>query len=178
MIITRLRRLLRRGLLGVSRSRPGARMVAGVARSAPRLIPRRVALGDELVIFRHPVPVSDVHLVAIPRGPVADAHSTGRLADGFWLGLEQWLAGSAGRFGVAAGVTNLGSRQDVRLLHVHLLGEVPDWLDSTAGRRGRTLLEAIDRVRTAAADEPFGSWATYAFAVSADQEWKVGRVDG
>jgi diadenosine tetraphosphate (Ap4A) HIT family hydrolase len=177
MIIRGGRRLARRGLLRVSRSRPGARLVATVARSAPRLIPRRIAIMDDVLIFKHPVPAAGVHLIAVPRGQVADAHAVGRLADGFWIGLDNWLSAHATGFGVAAGVTNVGTRQDVRLLHVHLLGDPPGWLDSGQTWRGGALLEAVDGIRKAAPERPVRSWASYGFRVATGADWKVSRIE-
>lgn len=149
---------LRRVALRLSRLPIGGRAVAVVARWCPRLLPFRVAVLPHLVLLRHPAPMDTVHLLAIPRRLIRDVRTPHPVVGAFWSDLENWMLGPGTEHGIAAGITNVGARQDVRLLHVHLVSEVPDWCspDSCATGRhwsGQTLPHAMARLRDCVHDQ-------------------------
>lgn len=129
---------MRGAALAVARSVPGGVFAGLLVRWVPRLVPRRRQLGRDVVVVDHPVPVADVHQLAISRGRVADVSVP---AGAFWRELAaMW------REGWAIGITNLGERQDVRLLHVHLLATPPAWTSGPALRQGHELPDLVAAV--------------------------------
>ena len=115
----------------MARSSAGGVAVWLVARWVPSAIPGRLFIDSELVVLRHPVPTEQVHLLVLPRRRLADAHDQGDDVGRFWTSLGEWVLGRASARGVCAGVTNVGSRQDVPLLHVHLIGRRPAWIEAS-----------------------------------------------
>ena len=149
--------------------------MAWLSRWIPAALPGRIVVQDALVVLEHPVPTAAVHLVAMPRRRLSDAHVTGLVVDEFWRALGDWLCSAGARRGIRVGITNVGSRQDVPQLHVHLIGECPEWavppLDVVPSD------DLVSAVRTAVTDPDRrpqmrlgGSWG---FAVGEAQTWRV-----
>lgn len=110
---------MKRTGLRVARSRVGGRAVAEVMRWVPQAVPGVIYIGTHVVVAPHPTPIAPGHLVAVTRRRVHDVRSPGAAA--LLDELAGWL-GRQDRPDVRRLVTNVGIRQDVPLLHVHLLG--------------------------------------------------------
>jgi diadenosine tetraphosphate (Ap4A) HIT family hydrolase len=170
-----LRQRLRRGALGLARTDAGGRLVATVAHRQPELLPGRVAVLPELVIIRHPAPSAPGHLLAVPRTPIDDALAEATAADAFWNGLADWLDQDTVARNLHAGITNVGRRQDVALLHVHLLGTAPAWMIGPGRWAADSLADTFAQVRAGVAGaSPTASYGfTIHTAVPVAPRWRV-----
>lgn len=111
----------------MARTTVGGRVVCEIGRRVPFVVPGRVHTGENVLVFKHPVPSAPGHLVAIPRKYVRDACSSSSPAHTFWDQLEAWILAQPTASRPKTGITNLGRRQEVGLLHVHLLDALPRW---------------------------------------------------
>jgi|GEM_PF-3875941 len=130
---------LRRLALGAARSRIGAGLVASVLHRFPRVAPGRRIILAELVVLEHPSPMVPGHLLAVSRHGVSDVSATGSRAEDFWTALGDWWDAEGATL---TGITNLGARQEVRLLHVHLVPETSPPADIPPVQ-GETLAGAV-----------------------------------
>lgn len=138
---------LRSIALKLSRLPIGGLVVAALARWLPGVLPFRVAVLPHMVLLRHPVPSAKVHLLGIPRRMVRDVTTPDPRVGAFWSDLEDWAATDGAGYGVAAGITNVGARQDVRLLHVHLVSDLPSSWGAEPHWSGLTLPHVMARLR-------------------------------
>lgn len=135
-------------VLGISRSWIGARIAASIARWVPQLFPGKIAILPELVVIRHPAPIASVHLLAVARRGIRDAIVDHAGADTFWESLGTWLRRHGPEWTIAAGITNLGARQEVRLLHVHLMAAAPGWAQGPPDVTADSLVRVMAELRT------------------------------
>jgi len=136
---------LRRAALWLARRSAGGRAVTVVARYCPRLIPGRIFVSPDLIVFGHPRPIAEVHLVAMPRTYIRDVLDWSPRGEDFWAAVDAWFTRYAEDHGVRAAVTNVGTRQEVRFLHVHLISELPAWLTTRGPDPVDTLVAALHR---------------------------------
>ena len=130
--------LVGRGLFRLARTSVGGRTVAVVARLTPRLIPGRVHSSTHLLVLAHPQPKEPGHLLAIPRGYVADATEADEpLCEAMANDLDAWVCSDTAATPIGYLMTNVGERQDVGLLHVHLVVNPP-----AAWERGDAVADA------------------------------------
>lgn len=115
---------IRKSGLRLARSRFGGRLAAAAFAHFPFLIPGVFAVRTGLVVFSHPVPMTNPHLVVVPRRWISDARSDSKHADAFSAALETWINEPGNSFAELELVTNLGVRQEVRFLHVHVIPRV------------------------------------------------------
>lgn len=115
-----LRAGISRAMLRFARSRLGGRCAWLTARLCPQLMPGVLTVERHYVLLRHPRPIAPEHLLILPRSYLRDARDRRSAARSFWDGVEEVLGNSRD----VDGVTNLGERQEVALLHVHLLSNV------------------------------------------------------
>lgn len=98
-----------------------------LVRMMPWAVPGRLTTTSALVMMRHPRPIVEGHRLAVSRNGIRDVGQGQGQADRFWSELAAW-ADDAGLIGPDdLLVTNFGDRQDVRLLHVHVLPQRPAW---------------------------------------------------
>jgi diadenosine tetraphosphate (Ap4A) HIT family hydrolase len=141
----------------LARTAAGGLIVSVVARWRPQLIPGLISFDDAMVVLEHPAPLAPSHLLAICRRYVRDIDDRGSRNGSFWSSIEVWLEQRGADFGVRAVVTNVGRRQEVRLLHAHLLSAPPGWLSEAGALSGGSLYAALEavvlegRVRSASA---------------------------
>jgi hypothetical protein len=114
-----------------------------------------------------------VHLVAIPRRYIRDVRQWGATSEAFWAAVGSWFETHAEEHGVRAAVTNVGTRQEVRFLHVHLVSESPRWLTGCGSDPADTLAAALRA--SVAGDGPPGS-GSYG-VILLPTGWVVG-IDG
>ena len=149
-------------------------MVSLAAQHGPRLVPGRIATLPEAVIMRHPVPMAAGHLLALPRTPIADAREDSTAADHFWEAIARWLDTDAADHGLTAGITNVGERQDVPLLHVHLMCRTPTWFSGPGRWAAGRLSTAFAAMRTGAGGP---QTASYGFpierVVTVSPKWRI-----
>jgi diadenosine tetraphosphate (Ap4A) HIT family hydrolase len=129
----------------LARTAAGGRIGSVVARWRPQLIPGLISFNGALVVLEHPAPIAPIHLLAISRSYVRDIEDLGPRNEGFWSSIEFWLEQRGAGFGVRVAVTNVGRRQEVGLLHAHLLAEPPHWLSEEALSR-QSLYAALEAV--------------------------------
>jgi len=149
-------------------------MVSLVAQRSPSLVPGRITTLPEAIILRHPVPTSAGHLLAVPRHSIADALTDTPAADAFWDTVAQWLDDHGREHDLHAGITNVGDRQDVALLHVHLVCERPSWLTGPGRWTGDDLSGAFQAMRHG---KPGPKTASYGFLINAavrvSPKWRI-----
>ena len=122
-------RRMRRLLFRLSRSRPMGPLVRWTFAHAAWLLPLRVvARTRRAVVFDHPQPTCEGHLLVVPRRAIRSLTSV-TAQDGPWL-RELWelaFARVAAEPSLALVVINAHAWQDVPQLHAHLLpaDEVP-----------------------------------------------------
>lgn len=111
-------------------------------RRTPWLVPGRIVVTPTMVMMRHPRPMMVGHDLVVSRGGILDL-TQDEGAEEFWDAVEE---SSSGQELARVLVTNIGDRQEVRLLHVHLLLETPSWalgVPVTSAERLSTLAQSV-----------------------------------
>ncbi|QHF22880.1 hypothetical protein GTU73_01900 [Rathayibacter sp. VKM Ac-2804] len=107
-------------LFRFAKSNAGGYIFGMVVLAVPRLIPGVIFVSRDLVVLKHPRPISVVHLVAVPRKYLRDIQDSTPLRDVFLDRLSAWWRQEP--VVEYVGISNVGVRQEVRYLHVHLVG--------------------------------------------------------
>lgn len=112
-------------LITVARNAIFGRWVGWVFEHMSNLLPvKRVIETDELIVFWHPTPSYEVHLLIVPKKVIKDFSSVD--ANGsFWLNLPSVVQDLVEKFELDQKgyrlITNTGEYQDVKQLHFHLV---------------------------------------------------------
>lgn len=161
---------LRRLALAVSRSRIGVGFASWAVRWVPALVPGRLVTVPELLIISHPAPIAPDHLLAVSRHGTPDLLTDDSQSRAFWSRLaECWTTFD----GVAVGISNLGRRQDVRLLHVHLLPQRPDWAAGESTAAGESIATVLQSLRSSETPRLHGCTASIAIAPDGTCGWRA-----
>lgn len=163
-----MQKATRKFALRLARSYLGGRLIGAAIRAVPDFLPGLILKTDCLVILRHPVPSAANHCLAVPRKSIANIKDTGNRLDNFLTAFESWwmTTGMAGRI-----VTNLGSRQEVRLLHLHLF-TTPQGVDAEEhSPASMPLAKAMSRATATIATDASGS--VIATRSTEGDDWRI-----
>lgn len=108
--------------------------------------------------------------LAVSRRGIPDLLVADSRSQAFWSRLaESWAAFD----GAAVGISNLGRRQDVRLLHVHLLPQRPAWAAGTSAAVGESIAKVIQSLQMSESPSLQGCTASIAIARDGVGDWRA-----
>ena len=117
--------MVKQFLITVARNAILGRWIGCVFEYMSNLLPvKRVIETDELIVFWHPTPSYEVHLLIVPKKAVKDFSSMDAHGS-FWLVLPSVVQDLVQKFELVHKgyrlITNTGEYQDVKQLHFHLI---------------------------------------------------------
>ena len=117
-------------LLALARSTAGRRLVHGVFRYMTFALPvARVRETNTLIAFHHPHPAYPVHILLVPKQPLAGLADVGAQESAFLADLFETVRSLVAEFDLDRRgyrlIANGGRYQEVPHLHFHLITESP-----------------------------------------------------
>jgi len=117
--------MIKQIFITIARNAIFGRWIGWVFERMSNLLPvKRVYETDELIVFRHPTPSYEVHLLIVPKKVVKDFSSVDANSS-FWLNFPSVVHDLVEKFDLIQKgyrlITNTGEYQDVKQLHFHLV---------------------------------------------------------